>query len=89
MENQPTPEDLLQTQLARCADSIAQRLANSDKATDMAVHDGELKAAVALLNASARLADALARLRGRTQTIHVIKEGDAPPNGSSNGQTDR
>jgi hypothetical protein len=89
MEKQPTPEDLLQTQLARCADSIAKRLANSDSASNITIHDCELNAAVALLNASARLADALARLRGRTQTIHVIREGDAPPNGSSNGQTDR
>lgn len=85
MEKQTTAEDLLQTQLARCADSIAQRLANSDKATNMAVHDGELNAAVTLLNASARLADALARLRGRTHTIRVVREGDAKTNDDSNG----
>jgi CRP-like cAMP-binding protein len=79
-----TPEDLLQAQLARCADSIAKRLANSDSASSITIHDCELNAAVALLNASARLADALARLRGRTQTIHVIQEGGAKTNDGSN-----
>jgi CRP-like cAMP-binding protein len=79
-----TSEDLLQAQLARCADSIAKRLANSDSASSITIHDCELNAAVALLNASARLADALARLRGRTQTIHVIREGGAETNDGSN-----
>lgn len=72
-----TAEDLLERNLMRCADSIAQRLANADAAPGFDAHNCEMNAAVALLNASARLADALARLRG--QTIRVTRDGGGPP----------
>jgi hypothetical protein len=86
MKKAISPEDILQSQLLRCADSIAQRLDRADTTTSVDTQNCQLHAAVALLNASARLADALARLRGRTQTIHVTREGASPPDGGSNGK---
>lgn len=88
MKKEKSPEDILQTHLARCADSIARRLANADTATNVDTQNCQMHAAVALLNASARLADALARLRGRTQTIRVTREGVFHPKAGSNGQAD-
>jgi hypothetical protein len=84
MNAKQTPEDLLQSCLARCADGIAQRMTNADAATDYHAHDRELNAAVALLGASARLGEALARLRGTTvQKIQVTREGGAADEGSN------
>jgi hypothetical protein len=89
MKKDKTPEDLLEENLARCADSAAACLVNADAAIDIAspyTRSYEMDRAVALLHASARLADSLARLRGRTQTIRVEREGMAMPDGGSNGQ---
>jgi hypothetical protein len=87
MNAKQTPEDLLQSCLARCADGIAQRMTNADAATDYRAHDRELNAALGLLGASARLGEALARLRGTTvQKIQVTREGGGANEGS-NGQT--
>ncbi|MDB5735646.1 MAG: hypothetical protein JWN16_2283 [Alphaproteobacteria bacterium] len=87
MKAKQTPEDLLQSCLARCAEGIAQRMAYADAATSYQAHDRELNAAVALLGASARLGEALARLRGTTtQKIQVTRDGGTTNEGS-NGQT--
>lgn len=78
-------ETLLQNTLARCADSVSQCLANAQ--TGLPYNRGnEMDRAVALMQACARVADALARLRG--QHIHVTREGGRPKRGS-NGQTHR
>ena len=74
-----TTEDILQSQLAQCAAALKSCLAGADKARaaqdPLALKD-ELDGAAALLNASARLGEALARLRGETShNISVKREG--------------
>jgi len=71
-----TAEDLLELNLSRCTETAAACLANAE--ADISRESpysraNEMDRAVALLNASARLADALARLRGPTQTIRVTR----------------
>jgi hypothetical protein len=83
MNAKQTPEDLLQSCLARCADGFAKRMTRADVTTDYRVHECETHAAVALLNAAARVAGALARLRGTTTNIRVTREGDTASEGSN------
>jgi hypothetical protein len=83
-----TAEDLLELNLTRCTESVAACLANADAGIERESpysRANEMDRAVALLNAGARLADALARLRGPTQTIRVTREGGAKPDSGSNG----
>ncbi len=83
MKAKQTPEDLLQSCLARCAEGFAQRMTRADVTTDYRVHECETHAAVALLNAGARVAGALARLRGTTTNIRITREGDTAKDGSN------
>ena len=73
-----TPEDLLQSQLAQCAAALKSCLEAAEKARaedQDELRRDELDGAVALLNASARLGEALGRLRGETShKIHVSKD---------------
>ncbi len=74
-----TTEDILQSQLAQCAAALKSCLASADKARaaeDILTLKDELDGATALLNASARLGEALARLRGETShNINVTRQG--------------
>ncbi len=88
MSAKQKPEDLLQSCLARCAEGFAKRMTAADVTTDYRVHECETHAAVALLNAAARVGGALARLRGTTTNIRITREGETA-NGDSNGQTNR
>jgi hypothetical protein len=80
MDTDETPEDLLKASLARCTASIAGCLTNAEDRTRYYRGD-EMRYAGQLLSASARLADALARLKG--QTVRVIREGVPPDQGSN------
>lgn len=83
-----TAEDLLELNLTRCTEGVAACLANAEEGINRESpysRTNEMDRAVALLNASARLAEALARLRGPTQTIRVTREGGLPPKRDSNG----
>jgi hypothetical protein len=80
METETTTEDLLKASLARCTESIAGCLTNAEDRMRYLRGD-EIAYASKLLAASARLADALARLKG--QTVRVIREG-APSDSGSN-----
>jgi hypothetical protein len=83
METDETPEDLLKASLARCTAGIAACLTNAE---DRYLRGDEMRYASQLLSASARLADALARLNG--QTVRVIREG-APSGQGSNRERRR
>lgn len=86
MKTTETPEELLQSCLARCEGAIAARMAKADATTSYTIHGDETKAAIALLNAAARVGAALARLRGTTTNIRVTRE---IANEGSNGQKNR
>jgi len=72
-------ETLLTEQIARCAEALKDCLAEAvPRPGDEEGwrRDAELVNAAKLLKASARLAEALARLRGETRhSIHVTREG--------------
>ncbi len=84
MKTMKTTEDLLAEALARCQASIATCLAKADSTEPKACYNRgiEIERAVALLKASAHVADSLARLRG--QHIRVTREG-VPEKRGSNG----
>jgi hypothetical protein len=76
-------ENLLAETLAQCQASATAALAKADSPEPQHYYNRgtEIERAVALLKATARLADSLARLRG--QHIHVIREGGPKKRGSN------
>lgn len=83
---------MLERQLARCAEALDACLdsAESARGRDADVRRSELRDATRLMSASARLAGALARLRGGTRHTVTVERGEAPTkNRGSNGQTNR
>lgn len=85
-------ETLLNHQIVRIAGALDASLDNAEAARAARHVEGlsrELNHATALANALSRLGDALARVRGQTQTIRVEREGASSSKRGSNGQANR
>ena len=86
-------EELIEAQLTRCAQALDSCLDGAARARENRWVDArqmELLDATRLMDSSAKLAGALARLRGHSQHTVRVERGDTPAQKrGSNGQANR